>query len=236
MVDAVDESVARGRGGVDLDEVPGELRFQLCHLPLGVLEIERQIGDQRLELRTTRRSPWARGGEPPAIAAVPGLDGPELQDFVDVDQLVLEGHAGDRHPVLVANRAHPRRPLVGDVLVEPDGQERKELTGMQAQLGVARERHAALRDIDEGAGRAVAGLADLHCDRQGSQLGRAVTMRPEEDLAALGAVELFVLANAMQWSGHVVPSVAGIRRTSNRAPPCGRSRTAISPWWESMIS
>jgi len=93
------------------------------------------------------------------------------------------------------------------------------------------------RANDAGGGRAPDGRVDVDQDlaAERQEVRGPVAVRPEEDLAPLGALELLVRADAVDRSQQEVPGDAA-RRTSNRAPPPGRSSTAISPWCESTIS
>ena len=228
--DRAHQLVARRRG-LAVHHVPGQLGLHGPKLPLRILEREPQLRHQHLEPVVSGHPP----GGPSGALADEGLDGAQLEDFVDGDQARVERDADDGRAVDLAEGAHARLSTVGHVRVESDIEGREAVADGGHERLWPFERGAVFGEIEQRTDSIAACDGDHHLAAQRKEVLRAVTLGAEEDLPALRAFQLLIVPDAVQGDRQRRSS-AGCRRTSNRAPPCGRSRTAISPWCESMIS
>jgi hypothetical protein len=232
MAQLLDQRFARWRVDVAVEHVPRQIGLHLLQLDLGVLEEQPQLGDLRLELLLPRGVPGRF-----LRRVLPGADGAEVQHLIDGEEEVVERDARELRAVDVAQRAHARFAAIRLEGVEGDDQALDAIADTDRNPARPLEGDAVLRDVLQRAGVRLAGQGDDDPRAERLQLVRAVPVRPEEDLAALTSVELLDVAlhgtnrDRLDRCRHLnqgLVSAAG-NRTSNRAPPCGRSTATISP-------
>src|SRR5262249_19625618 len=87
---------------------------------------------------------------------------------------------------------------VGLVRVESDAHRRQAFTDGRNQVLRAFERGPVLGDVEQGAAPLGAPGGERDFRAQRSEIGGAVALGPEEDLAALGAFQFFVISDSME--------------------------------------
>ena len=157
------------------------------------------------------------------------LDRAQLEDVVHRDQRPLELEADDQRAPGLADRADPRLARVGLVLVELHRDAGDAIADGDRHFDRPLHGDAVLRDVEHLAEHVAGSGANARHRLQRSEIAHPVPVRTKVNFAPLGAVEIFVGADSVERHGQEVSSAAAARRTSNRAPPCGRSTTAISP-------
>ena len=176
-----------GRRRLALDHVPGQRLLQLAQLRLRILQVQGELGDERLELLVALDRPGLAGerqAEP--VAALPGLDVAHVEHDVHVEQRPGERHSGDGGR-LSPQGADPGVAAVGDVIVEADFEALDVGSYLDRHVRRPLEGDAVLRDVVHGA--FVVGEVDAEVDvgaQRGEVLG-PVALGAEEDLSSLRA-------------------------------------------------